>query len=662
MSRSFTREDVNIALAYRGIELIGEYLGNNALARFRGTCGHEWQASPGNVKKGTGCPECAGTKRQTAEQVNAIIAHRGIELIGPYVNSSTPAQFRGNCGHEWQARPGNIKSGKGCPHCSGNARLTVEGINTRLAPRGIRLIGPLIDSQTPALFRGACGHDWENPPTKVIQGGGCPHCAGRRQTRVTINAELAPRGIVMLDEFAGVSNKNRFRCELGHEWITTPTSVKACNGCPHCYGNARKTTEQVNNEFVFRGIKLLSEYTGSNDKGRFRGSCGHEWMATPSHVISGTGCPHCAGYCQTRESINEELAPRGILMLEDYTTAKARALFRGDCGHEWRSPVTSVKSGTGCPHCAGFYQTRETINVELAPRGLVMLDEFAGMGNKSRFRCEQGHEWEQTPQVVKGGNGCPHCAGFYRTRELINSELAPRGIVMLDEFLGADSRARFRADCGHEWQARVADVRGGSKKGTGCPHCSNESVISKSGVLVYVMDYSLGLTKIGITYDTISRRTRLFNAAREAAVSREVSLVAAYLLGSGTGIEAHAAEQAAHLHFEPQHAGLTGFKGSNEIFHITPMQACEYLCRAGGVPTTPEQRAALLAEGRFRSRALKGEETPEQRAQRLSRRREYTRRAAARETPEQRAARIERNRANNARYLARKKAAAGGNS
>jgi hypothetical protein len=130
--------------------------------------------------------------------------------------------------------------------------------------------------------------------------------------------------------------------------------------------------------------------------------------------------------------------------------------------------------------------------------------------------------------------------------------------------------------------------------------------MSKSGVLVYVMAYGNDLTKIGITFDTARRLSRLRKAVRN-----EVVFVAAYLFGTGTGREAKAAEDTAHYHFAPKHAGLTGFKGCTEIFRITPAEACEYLCRAGGVAVTPEQGAALLIESKARARSPKGEDSME---------------------------------------------------
>ena len=43
-------------------------------------------------------------------------------MVGELVNARTKTTFRCAEGHEWGARPTNVMSGTGCPHCANQFR------------------------------------------------------------------------------------------------------------------------------------------------------------------------------------------------------------------------------------------------------------------------------------------------------------------------------------------------------------------------------------------------------------------------------------------------------------------------------------------------------------------------------------------------------------
>lgn len=84
-------------------------------------CGnnHEFMAAPHNILNRGGCKECfLDSRRLTSDVVNEQIKDSGFEMIGEYLGTNIKTRFRCSSGHEWDVRPANIKSGKGCPHCS----------------------------------------------------------------------------------------------------------------------------------------------------------------------------------------------------------------------------------------------------------------------------------------------------------------------------------------------------------------------------------------------------------------------------------------------------------------------------------------------------------------------------------------------------------------
>lgn len=174
--------------------------------------------------------------RHTADMVNDRLSARGITMIGEYINALTKVTFKCPLDHEWDATPNNVLRGKGCPHCAGRAKLDVTTINQRLADRDIEA---LLIRQRPgkSLFRHlVCGTEWESLTTNVLQGSGCPECAGNTKVSVEqVNERLALRDIAAMEPL--VSNTKTpitFRCALGHEWLASPNNILNGKGCPMC--------------------------------------------------------------------------------------------------------------------------------------------------------------------------------------------------------------------------------------------------------------------------------------------------------------------------------------------------------------------------------------------------------------------------------------------
>lgn len=98
-------------------------------------CGHQWRVSPNsllNNKKGNGCPNCArinNTKshQQYIDEVKAI--NPNIQVIGEYKNSSTKIKVKcliNNCEYEWDVYPNSILQGHGCPKCAGQVSEDIK--------------------------------------------------------------------------------------------------------------------------------------------------------------------------------------------------------------------------------------------------------------------------------------------------------------------------------------------------------------------------------------------------------------------------------------------------------------------------------------------------------------------------------------------------------
>lgn len=61
------------------------------------------------------------------DQINLRLATRNIELIGTYINAKTPTTFINHvCGHTWVVAPDGVLQGTGCPSCKN--RKLVHGV------------------------------------------------------------------------------------------------------------------------------------------------------------------------------------------------------------------------------------------------------------------------------------------------------------------------------------------------------------------------------------------------------------------------------------------------------------------------------------------------------------------------------------------------------
>ncbi len=84
-------------------------------------CGHQWEATPNHLLRGSGCPQCAGTMAlssdEFAKRVEAL--ESSVELLSPYVNARTRVQCRCPvCGALWSPYPKSLLQGYGCPKCA----------------------------------------------------------------------------------------------------------------------------------------------------------------------------------------------------------------------------------------------------------------------------------------------------------------------------------------------------------------------------------------------------------------------------------------------------------------------------------------------------------------------------------------------------------------
>ena len=81
--------------------------------------GHQWEAIPNSIKIGSWCPHCAGIAKATIEEMRSIAEeHGGKCLSSTYVTTYRKLLWECAEGHQWEAIPKNVKRGSWCPKCT----------------------------------------------------------------------------------------------------------------------------------------------------------------------------------------------------------------------------------------------------------------------------------------------------------------------------------------------------------------------------------------------------------------------------------------------------------------------------------------------------------------------------------------------------------------
>lgn len=160
--------------------LSNEYL--NSQTKLKVICenGHIWETNYTQIKLGSWCPTCSGRAKGTIEEMQKIAKERnGKCLSGNYINSTTSLKWECEKGHVWHATPQSVKMAKTwCLKCAGNAKLTIEDMVALAKQRGGKCLSEeYINNSTKLLWECEKGHQWEARPQDIKnKKSWCPKC------------------------------------------------------------------------------------------------------------------------------------------------------------------------------------------------------------------------------------------------------------------------------------------------------------------------------------------------------------------------------------------------------------------------------------------------------------------------------------------------------
>jgi len=306
-----------------------------------------------------------------------------IEILGTYKNNKTAIKCKCKIdGYIWEPRPNDLLNGHGCPKCYDNRRgsalkLTHEQFMKRLheVNPNIEVLGTYAKGTTKIKCKCKIdGHIWEARPDNLLQGHGCPKCAGFEKTTEDYIKQLKKvnPNIIVLGQYKGPNKKIKCKCKIdGHIWSPRASKLLYGTRCPKCvYKELPQNNPITHEQFIAKlykqnkyahNIEVVGTYVNAQTKILCKCKiCGHEWSVRPNGLLKGQGCPDCARksasqkITKTNEQFMQEMSSKrpDIIVLGTYkgvfNTIKVKCKV---CGHIWKATPNNLLHGSGCPKC-----------------------------------------------------------------------------------------------------------------------------------------------------------------------------------------------------------------------------------------------------------------------------------------------------------------------
>lgn len=389
---------------------------------------------------------------------------------------------------------------------------------------------------------------------------------GKRVTEAEYIQFLKGRDIEYLSGYVNTTVKCLHRCKIdGHEWLAWPSSIRQGKGCPKCAGNTSVIEAEYIQSLEGRDIEYLRGYVNTNVKCLHRCKIdGYEWLALPNKIRKGSGCPKCYGNAPLTEAeYIQSLEGRDIEYLSGYVNTKIKCLHRCKIdGHEWLTTPDCVRRGHGCPKCGGNAPLTEAEYIQSLEGGDIgYLSGYVNTQVKCLHRCKiDGHEWLTPPRDVRRGHGCPKCGGNARVTEAEYIQSLEGRSI---EYLRGyvNTIVKCLHRCKIDGYEWLATPIN-VRSGTGCPKCAKYGFQPDLPGTLYFLISPEGYIKIGITgADTKQRFAKL-----KSATPFDFTLYGKY---QADGEIIARLEKSLHRKLEQHHAGLTGFDGASEWFRAS---------------------------------------------------------------------------------------------
>lgn len=177
------------------------------------------------------------------DELRELATNKGGKLLSNhYHNNKTKLTWKCQHGHEWDARPNDIKSGQWCSVCNGSHPLSIEEMHKIAKERyGKCLSTTYINSREHLEWECSKGHRWFASPSGIKGGNWCEKCrkkqaAAKRKLTIEEMSKIAllRGGQCLSDEYIDSQTHLIWQCSEGHVWKAKPNNIKQGTWCPRC--------------------------------------------------------------------------------------------------------------------------------------------------------------------------------------------------------------------------------------------------------------------------------------------------------------------------------------------------------------------------------------------------------------------------------------------
>lgn len=254
------------------------------------------------------------------------------------------------------------------------------------------------------------------------------------------------------------------------------------------------TNEILDERLKERNIKRIDNFINTQIKIHFQcliHNCQYLWMALPSSILSGKGCPKCGGHLKlNNDAVDDRLKERNIKRIDNYINKDTTIYFQClICECIWKCRPNDPWRGHGCPKCAGLLKINiEMIDELLKDRSIKRIGQITNSKTKTEFQCLEprcNYIWLATPSnILHNQTGCPKCArsSLKLTNEIVDNRLLSKNIRRIDNYCGANNKINFQCMndiCNFIWSVQPSHILNNN---VGCPNCfiyKNEKLVGK---------------------------------------------------------------------------------------------------------------------------------------------------------------------------------------
>lgn len=268
------RDAFKQAVKDRGFVFIGPYVATRFPVRVLCPAGHDITVYPADFRRGSGCRHCLLMDSEDAKKrFYENIARLKGTVVGTYVNAYTKVECTCENGHKCEISPGNAKAAQHlCMICYYRMDEVKEAFYESARQAGVEVIGPYTNSSLPVLCKCPEGHECSPTPTAIQQGlKFCSTCTG---TNRSVKAEkfykwMEDHGFQVIGEFINSMTRVESICPEGHTCHALPLNITTGKGMCITCKPASRGEQKVKDALTHLGITFVREYSFGKSRRRY---------------------------------------------------------------------------------------------------------------------------------------------------------------------------------------------------------------------------------------------------------------------------------------------------------------------------------------------------------------------------------------------------------